>query len=314
MRVNQPPEVKTLQNNGPAERLDKFLSSQLSGFSRAQIQKLIAQGNVTVNNRSAKSGLSLKTGDTVSIIIPPMDADLPLPESIPLNIVFEDNDVIVLDKPAGLTVHPAPSHARHTLVNALLAHYPGLSQWGDTQRPGIVHRLDKDTSGLIIIAKNDSAYKNLTAQFKSRNVKKGYLVLVKGKLEPSRGIIEAPIGRHPTQRKKMAIVEEGKPSRTKYRVIKYLDGFTLAEVTPETGRTHQIRVHLAAIGHPVVGDSVYGVKSDYVKRQFLHAYKLGFYLPASDDYREFVSDLPEDLKSALIKMGFTVPEIRATEI
>jgi 23S rRNA pseudouridine1911/1915/1917 synthase len=223
----------------------------------------------------------------------------PLAEPIPLTVIYEDADILVIDKPGGLTVHPAPGHPGHTLVNAILAHCPGLATSDEPVRPGIVHRLDKDTSGLMVVAKNDSAREYLVRQFKSRTVSKGYLVLVKGKLSPEKGIIEAPIGRDPHRRQRMAIVEAGKEAATRYQVRKYLDSYTLLEVTPLTGRTHQIRIHLSAIGYPVVGDSVYGMKSTHVNRQFIHAYRLGFRLPSTEQYREFTSLLPVDLEQAL---------------
>jgi 23S rRNA pseudouridine1911/1915/1917 synthase len=206
---------------------------------------------------------------------------------------------LVIDKTAGLTVHPAPGHPSHTLVNAVLAHYPGLAMSNEPIRPGIVHRLDKDTSGLIVIAKNNFAREYLAAQFKSRTVTKGYLVLVRGRLSPEQGMIEATIGRDPRSRRKMAIVKEGKEASTQYQVRKYLDNYTLVEVTPLTGRTHQIRVHLSAIGCPVVGDPVYGIKSAHLNRQFIHAYRLGFRLPSTEQYQEFTSPLPIDLEQAL---------------
>jgi len=240
----------------------------------------------------------LNDTDTVTVELPPL-ATHPLPELIPLAVIYEDTDILIIDKPAGLTTHPAPGHASHTLVNAVLAHCPGLAMSSDLMRPGIVHRLDKDTSGLIVIAKNDFAREYLVAQFKGRAVTKGYLVLVKGRLSPEQAIIEAPIGRDPHSRRRMAVVETGKEATTQYRVRKYLDDYTLVEVTPVTGRTHQIRVHLSAIGYPVVGDPVYGVRSAYLKRQFVHAYRLGFRLPSTNEYREFTSPLPVDLERAL---------------
>jgi len=204
-----------------------------------------------------------------------------------------------VDKPAGLTVHPTPGHTSHTLVNALLAHLPHLADIGDWLRPGIVHRLDKDTSGLMLVAKNSKAQANLIGQFKSHSVAKAYLALVRGRLTPETGIIEAAIGRDPRNRKKMAVVEGGREARTEYQVIKYIRDYTLVEVRPETGRTHQIRVHLGAIGFPVVGDKIYGVRSPFVPRQFLHASRLGFRLPSSGEYIEFKSELPADLERAL---------------
>ena len=196
-------------------------------------------------------------------------------------------------------MHPAPGHPEHTLVNAILAYLEVAPDTGDPLRPGIVHRLDMDTSGVMLVARNRRARENLVEQFKSRSVVKLYLVLVKGHLTPERGVIEAPIGRDPLQRQRMAIVETGREARTRYKVVKYLDKHTLLDVSPETGRTHQIRVHLVAIGFPVVGDKVYGVKSPHLSRQFLHASRLSFKLPSTGEYVEFESPLPEDLERAL---------------
>jgi 23S rRNA pseudouridine1911/1915/1917 synthase len=241
-------------------------------------------------------------GDKVDITIPLPAPSTLKPEAIPLKILYEDNDLMVVDKPAGLTVHPSPGHYTHTLVNAILAHVPKL-ETGDTNRPGIVHRLDKDTSGLIIIAKNGLAHMKLADQFKSRSVTKVYQALVQGHLTPEEGIIEANIGRDPHDRKRMAVTVRGRQARTEYTVIKYLDNYTLLEVRPKTGRTHQIRVHLAAIGFPIVGDATYGAKSEYLSRQFLHAFKLKFKLPSTGEYREFESELPADLSQALTAIG-----------
>jgi 23S rRNA pseudouridine1911/1915/1917 synthase len=294
-------KIKTLQFNSPVPdiRLDKYLTQVLPQFSRAYLQKLIVQGCILVNGQRTKANQRLNKVDRITVELPLLPAH-PLAEPIPLAIIYEDKDILVIDKPAGLTVHPAPGHPSHTLVNAVLAHCPGLAMSNDLGRPGIVHRLDKDTSGLIVIAKNDFAREYVAAQFKSRTVTKGYLVLVKGKLSPEQGIIEAPIGRDPHSRRRMAIVEAGKEASTQYQVRKYLDDtYTLVEVTPVTGRTHQIRVHLSAIGYPVIGDPIYGVKSAYLNRQFIHAYRLGFRLPSTEQYREFTSPLPIDLEQAL---------------
>jgi 23S rRNA pseudouridine1911/1915/1917 synthase len=280
-------------------RLDKYVCSRTPQLSRSQVQRLISAGNITVNGRAAKPSLKLSPGDEISITLPPTPPQELKPEAIPLKIIYEDDDLLVVDKPAGLTVHPAPGHPEHTLVNAILAHFPHLAEIGDRLRPGVVHRLDKDTSGVMLVAKNSDAQANLSKQFKSHTVTKAYLALVKGKLEPENGIIEADIGRDPRHRQRMAVVAQGRAARTDYRVVKYIGGYTLLEVRPETGRTHQIRVHLAAIGFPVVGDRVYGVKSPHLSRQFLHASLLGFRLPSSGQYVEFESALPEDLQSAL---------------
>jgi 23S rRNA pseudouridine1911/1915/1917 synthase len=280
-------------------RLDKFVSERRPGLSRTRAQKLIADGFITVNGQAVKSSLKLNTGDRIDIVVP-LETPSPLaPEAIPLNIIYEDNDLLVIDKPAGLAVHPAPGHPGHTLVNAVLNYLTGLSEGADSLRPGIVHRLDKDTSGLILVAKNREAQASLSAQFQSRTVSKSYLVLVKGKLTPESGIIEADIGRDPRHRQRMAVVARGREARTEYRVVRYIGNNTLLEIRPATGRTHQIRVHLAAIGFPVVGDATYGVKSPHLARQFLHAYRLGFRLPATGEYVEFESPLPLDLAQAL---------------
>ncbi|MFC2005372.1 RluA family pseudouridine synthase [Chloroflexota bacterium] len=282
-------------------RLDKYVSEQYPELSRTQTQKLIADGYIKVNDRVAKAGLKLNAGDNLTISLPPPTPHSLLPEPIPLNIVYEDDDLLVIDKPAGLVVHPAPGHPGHTLVNAILSHLSSLPDTGDWQRPGIVHRLDKDTSGVMLVAKNSAAHINLIDQFKARSVVKTYLVLVKGHLTQEDGIIEAAIGHDPRHRERMTVVAEdkGREARTQYHVIKYIGNYTLLEVRPETGRTHQIRLHLAAIGYPVVGDKVYGVKSDYLSRQFVHAISLGFRLPSTDEHVEFTSDLPSDLAQAL---------------
>jgi 23S rRNA pseudouridine1911/1915/1917 synthase len=283
------------------ERLDKYLAEQCQ-ISRSYAKKLISEGQVTVNGRSAKASQKLNIGDRiVAEILPPSPISL-APEAIPLKVIYEDNDLIVIDKPAGLVVHPAAGHHSGTLVNAILAHCPDLGTIKGTIRPGIVHRLDRDTSGLMMVAKNDAAHASLSRQIKQRSIKKGYLALLVGHLSPDQGAIEAPIGRHPKDRKRMAVVSGGREARTAYKVIEYFDGYTLVEAMPETGRTHQIRVHFAAIGHPIFGDPVYGKRSPLLGRQFLHAYKLGFTLPSSGKYVEFKAELPPDLDDVLNKL------------
>ena len=289
----------SLVADGQGARLDKYIVEKCPELSRTQAQKLIGDGYIKVNDRVAKAGLKLNIGDRVSIVIPPTPPSPLAPEAIPLKIIYEDNDLLVIDKPAGLTVHPAPGHYTHTLVNAILSHFPHLADISDSLRPGIVHRLDKETSGVMLVAKNKSAQLNLSNQFKTHSVVKAYLVLVKGHLTPEQGVIEAPIGRDPRNRKRMTVVAKGREARTQYNVVKHIGNYTLLEVTPETGRTHQIRVHLLAIGYPVVADAMYGVKSAYLSRQFLHACRLGFKLPSSGEYAEFTSDLPPDLEQAL---------------
>lgn len=286
----------TIESAG--ERLDRFVAEQCQ-ISRAYAQRLINTEQVTVNGLYAKVSQRLNTGDMVVATIPPTSPVSLTAEDIPLKVVYEDNDLIVVDKPAGLLVHPAAGQCTGTLVNALIAHCPDLDRLDGSLRPGIVHRLDKDTSGLMVIAKNDAAHKNLSLQIKQRSITKGYLTLILGHLSPEQGAIEASIGRHPGDRKRMAVISGGKEARTQYRVIEYLDGYTLLEALPETGRTHQIRVHFSAIGHPVFGDPVYGKRSSLLRRQFLHAHRLGFRLPASGEFVEFRSELPPELKQVL---------------
>jgi len=294
-------KVYSLVVDEQGARLDKYVAEHCEELSRTQTQKLISDGNIKVNDNIAKAGHKLNTGDKLIINIPSPTPTTLTPEPIPLNIIYEDDDLLVVDKPAGLNVHPAPGHPAHTLVNAVLSHLSSLPDTGDWQRPGIVHRLDRDTSGVMIVAKNSAAHSNLTDQFKARSVVKAYQVLVKGHLTPEDGTIEAPVGRDPRHRQRMAVVAEsrGREARTEYHVVDYIGDCTLLEVRPETGRTHQIRVHLAAIGYPVVGDKVYGVKSPHLSRQFVHASLLGFKLPSTGEYVEFTSPLPHDLAKAL---------------
>jgi len=284
-------------------RLDKHIADKFPELSRTYVQRLISEGGVKVNGHPARPGYKLAVGDKIAVVLPPVADELPLPEDIPLVILYEDGDLLVIDKPPGLTTHPAPGHPRHTLVNAVLSYLPELADSEDSFRPGIVHRLDKDTSGVMLVAKNNQARANLVGQFKSRAVNKIYTVLVKGHLTPDVGVIEAPIGRDPRNRKRMAVVAAGREARTDYRVLEYLDNYTLLAASPKTGRTHQIRVHLAAIGFPVVGDITYGVKSPHVPRQFIHASRIGFQLPASGEYVEFVAALPPDLVEALARLA-----------
>ena len=285
-------------------RLDRYVAEGCPELTRTQAQRLIGEGLVLVNGAPARAGLKLAAGDRVAVTIPAPSPSPLQPEDIPFGVLYEDDDLLVIDKPAGLPVHPAPGHPEHTLVNALLGYLAHPPDTGDPLRPGIVHRLDMDTSGVMLVAKNRIAQANLADQFKSRSVTKLYLVLVRGKLTPERGAIEAPIGRDPRNHKRMAIAPEGRgrAARTRYRVIRYVGDNSLLGVTLETGRTHQIRVHLAAIGHPVLGDATYGVPSAHLMRQFLHASRLGFRLPSSGEYVEFESELPADLSQALANL------------
>jgi 23S rRNA pseudouridine1911/1915/1917 synthase len=284
-------------------RLDKFVGEKCSELSRTHARQLIDDSLITVNGHTAKPSLKLNTGDKIDITVPPEPPATISAENIPLKIIYEDADLLVVDKPAGMTVHPAPGSPEHTLVNAILNYLPNLAEDAESLRPGIVHRLDKDTSGLIIVAKNRAAQANLSDQFKARAVSKYYLTLVKGKLTPEKGIIEAAIGRDPRNRQRMAVTDKGREARTEYRVLKYYGNHTLLEIKPETGRTHQIRVHLAAIGFPVMGDATYGFTSPRLSRQFLHAHKIRFKLPSTGEYKEFESPLPPDLQKTLAEIG-----------
>ncbi len=281
-----------------AGRLDRYLTVVLPELSRSRLQKLIRQGNVVVNQRKARAAQKLEPGDEVYIQLPPPEVPSLTPEEIPVAVLYEDSNLVVIDKPAGLVVYPSPGHTSHTLVNAVLARCPDIKGF-DGIRPGIVHRLDRDTSGVMVIAKNPKVQQFLIDQFKARSVLKVYLVLVKGRLSPSQGAIEAPLGRDPANRKRMAVVRDGRSATTSYKVREYLGDYTFLEVVLQTGRTHQIRVHLTAIGFPVLGDAVYGVRSPLLKRQFVHAHRLGFCLPGDGGYREFVSELPADLQRVI---------------
>ena len=287
-----------LYADGSGARIDVFLAAA-EDISRSYAQKLIAQGLITVNGKVVKASHKTEDGDLICGTMPDPEPLSLTPEDIPLNVVYEDGDILVIDKPAGLIVHPAPGNWEHTLVNALLAYCPDLAVIGGTLRPGIVHRLDKNTSGIMVVVKNDVAQKSLSEQIKQRQVKKRYLSLLVGHLSPSSGAVEAMLGRDPKNRKKMAVVSGGREARTDYRVIRYIDGYTYIEAMPLTGRTHQIRVHFASIGFPVFADEVYGKRSDILKRHFLHASVIGFRLPGSDMYKEFESALPDDLAQVL---------------
>ena len=280
-------------------RLDRYLAGQLRDLTRSRLHGLIGDGFVLVNGRATKPAQQVRAGDVVDVTVPkPREVSMAA-EDIPVPLVYQDDDIVVVDKPSGLAVHPGPGHPSGTLVNALLARCPGIEGVGGEIRPGIVHRLDKDTSGLMVVAKNDAAHHHLSESLKNREVRKEYLALVEGELAEEEGVIDRPIGRHPRNRKKMAVVDDGREARTRYRVLERLERTTLVELSLETGRTHQIRVHLAHLGHPLVGDGVYGRGYGSLGRQFLHAYRLGFEHPSSGDFLEFQSDLPEDLRRVL---------------
>lgn len=283
------------------KRLDLFLKNNLEDKSRSYIQNLIEEEKVKVNGKIKKSNYKLKGKDEVTIEIP--DA-IPLevtPEDIPLDIIYEDNDVIVVNKPQDMVVHPAPGNYNGTLVNALLYHCKDLSGINGILRPGIVHRIDKDTSGILVIAKNDNSHNKLAAQLKDHSMNRTYYALVEGRVKEEEGTVDAPIGRHPVDRIKMAIVKDGREAITHYKVIERFNHYTLVKCNLETGRTHQIRVHMASLGHPLVGDEVYGFKKQKfkLKGQVLHAKTLGFIHPSTNEYIEFNSKLPQYFEELL---------------
>ena len=289
----------TFRVDEAGERLDTFLAQRCPDLSRSRIQALTAEGCVTVDGAPAKPAARLREGQTVSLVVPPPVPSSLVPQAMDLHVVHEDSDLLVIDKPAGLVTHPAPGHPDHTLANAVLAHCPDLEGVGGEIRPGLVHRLDKDTSGLIVVAKNDTAQAGLSAQFKDRTVSKAYLAAVTGHPDPERAIIDAPIGRHPRSRTRMAVVSTGRGAVTEYDVLRHLRGYSLVEARPRTGRTHQIRVHLASVGHPVAGDATYGRPAPGLDRHFLHAHRLAFDHPRTGHRLELESPLPKDLQAFL---------------
>jgi 23S rRNA pseudouridine1911/1915/1917 synthase len=289
-------------------RLDKFLADQILELSRSAAKRLIEGGQVSVNGEPMKASYKVKAGDLVVAQLPVEEPTELIPEPIPLDVVYEDKDLLVVDKPAGMVVHPAPGHPGGTLVNALLAYCPELSSDGD-DRPGIVHRLDRDTSGLILVAKSEKVRRALQSQFKERQVLKSYLTLLDGHLQPAWGRIEAPVGRDPLHRQRMAVLAGGREAITEYHVLEQFahqlgpaaGEYSLVEAEPKTGRTHQIRVHFASIGHPVVGDTIYGRRRPKlpVSRQFLHARRLGFKHPVTRERMDIEAPLPADLVTVM---------------
>lgn len=292
-------------------RLDIFLSMREPCLSRSRIQSLIREGNVKVNEELSKPGRRLKGGDIIHIIVPPPTAVNLLPQDVNFSVIFEDASLIVVSKPAGIVVHPAPGHYEGTLVHGLLKHCNDLSGIGGELRPGIVHRLDKDTSGLLVVAKNDKAHLSLARQFKSGDVRKEYVAIVHGRMKTNAGEVNLPVGRHPVKRKKMAVVAKGgRQAVTRWqKVEEFQTGFSFLSILLKTGRTHQIRVHMSHIGHPLAGDSVYGHGLNWWKknvpagkafvcplqRQMLHSFHLAFRHPESNAFMEFESPLPQDM-------------------
>lgn len=286
-------------------RLDKACSEIFSDYSRSQIKQLLDGGNITVNGKTEKAKYKVKSGDVIRLEEPETKTLELRPENIPLDIVYEDDDVIVINKPQGMVVHPAPGHDDHTLVNALLYHCP-LSTINGTFRPGIVHRIDKDTSGLLMVAKNDKAHRFLAKQLKDKTNIREYVALVHGRIAEDEGTINAPIGRSLKDRKKQAVVKDGRNAVTHFEVLKRYRDYTLVKCILETGRTHQIRVHMKYIGHPLVGDPLYGPKKTIKGNgQFLHAGKLGFVHPTTGKLLIFEAPLPKIFQECLEKLDKT---------
>lgn len=297
------PKKYSLEVTNQRGRLDKFISEQLSDLSRTRVKELIQDKNILVNDKVEKVSYKIQDGDKIEITVPavkPLDI---VAENIPLDIVYEDDDVIVVNKPQGMVVHPAPGHPDHTLVNALLYHTQDLAQSPEGFRPGIVHRIDKDTSGLLMIAKNATARESLEQQLANKTNKRIYWAIVHGNFSEEQGTIDAPIGRNPYDRKKMAVVENGKKAITHFKVLKQFKGYSLIECQLETGRTHQIRVHLDYIGHAVAGDPLYGSRKTLKGNgQFLHAKILGFKHPKTGKWLEFSVEPPKIFQNMLIQL------------
>ena len=309
--VDNPPLTFSIKDSA-GERLDAFLAERIEGWSRARLQRLIADADVLVNGRAVKASYKLRIDDEIEVELTPLPATAFAPENIPIDIVYEDDDLIVVNKPAGIVVHPAAGATAGTLANALAYHFQQLSTAAGKVRPGIVHRLDKGTSGLLVVAKTESVHEGLADQFRAREVFKSYVALVHGQVVKDSGEIDQPIARDPRHRTRMAVVRGGRPALSIYRVRQRFDRFTLLDVELKTGRTHQIRVHLAWVKHPVVGDEVYGGGRDNtvtqpklraligrLGRQFLHAERLGFHHPRMHERLSFESPLPTDLQTVI---------------
>ena len=294
----------TAQNAG--ERIDRFLCRDLESLSRSYIQKLLKDGHIKVNGRAVKANYKVNSGDQICVTIPELETPDILPENIPLDILYEDDDILVVNKPKGMVVHPAPGHYSHTLVNAVLYHCgEQLSGINGVQRPGIVHRIDMDTTGSLLICKNDRAHQILAEQLKEHSITRRYHAIVCGNIKTDTGTVNAPIGRHPVDRKKMSVkAPNGRNAVTHYRVLERFGSFTYIECELETGRTHQIRVHMASIGHPILGDAVYGpAKCPYkLQGQTLHAKILGIMHPSTGEYMEFDAPLPEYFSDLLERL------------
>ncbi len=301
-----------VEASGQGKRLDVFIKEREPDFSRTVVQGLITADKVRVNGKAAKAHYRLRLGDRVQWLPPELPQTQLVAEDIPLSILYEDEAVCVIDKPAGLVVHPGAGHREHTLVHALLHHVPSLSQLSK-DRPGIVHRLDKETSGVMVVAKTNAAHMHLARQFKDHTIERRYVALVDGEVAFDEGVIDIPIRRHKTDRRRMAVgfSDDAKEARTAYKVMKRCGAFTAVALTPQTGRTHQLRVHLAHLGHPVLGDPVYGRKKNFA-RLALHAEALGFKHPVTAERMHFSSSLPAEMQEALEEPPRALPRKRRT--
>jgi 23S rRNA pseudouridine1911/1915/1917 synthase len=304
----------TVPTSADGARVDRF-AADATGISRARIQRLISDGDLTVDGRPVRARDPVSAGAHIEVTVPEAPAPSPLPESLPLDVVYEDDDLLIVDKPAGLVVHPSAGHATGTLVNALLARSDTYGRLGGVERPGIVHRLDRDTSGLLMIARNDRSQAWLMAQLKARRVKKTYLGLVWGVPPAAAGRIEAPIGRDPLRRTRMAVVPNGRPSITSYRVRERFAAWTLLDLDLVTGRTHQLRVHLASIGHPLAGDPVYASGMarrgpEGLARLFLHAWRIELVAPDGQRLIRVTAPLPAGLEAVLDRLRASAGAVR----
>lgn len=291
--------VHEIEVDGGDARLDQYLAWVDLGLSRSRLRQLIAEGQVMVNGAPAKPAHRVRPGDRILVTVPAPRPSGVVAQDINITVVYQDADLVVVDKPAGLSVHPGPGHPDQTLVNGLLALCPDIRGIGGEIRPGIVHRLDKDTSGLLMVAKTQEAHTGLSNQIRDRTVQKGYLALVEGVPSPGSGTVDVPIGRDPRRRTRMAVTPGGRESRTGYRLLEQVGEYSLLELQLLTGRTHQARVHMAWLGHPLLGDALYGKRSPLLDRHFLHAFRLAFSHPATGEPLEFRSPLPRELEDAL---------------
>ncbi|PYL61723.1 MAG: RluA family pseudouridine synthase [Verrucomicrobia bacterium] len=304
--LKDPTPIELIVSEDDAKlRLDQLLARRLPQYSRSRLQQLIRSRFVRLNDASTRPRQIVRAGDKIDVREPPVEQIEIQPQRIPLDVLFEDDDLIVINKPAGLTVHPGAGQREQTLVNALLSHCTTLSGIGGKERPGIVHRLDRETSGCLVVAKNDLAHRELSRQFADRNVEKIYLALVAGKLRKPAGVIEERIGRHPVHRQRMSVTtKRGRTAKTEYRVLRSTGDASLIECRLHSGRTHQVRVHFHHLGHAVLGDKVYAPRvAKNFPRQMLHAWKLGFRHPRTGEWKQFQAPVPDDFKEAVARTG-----------